>query len=143
MRRPLGAVAVTLAVAAGAVTGCTAARNTLGTSSSPCFRALPVAAAAVHRRGAFVGVRLVSSSELSKLNHLRRDIEARSRTTVKSICVVGYKGSFRRAQVQRPAGPVPDAGVGHFAVVVVSFPQNELLATVVLVKEPLRLRHLT
>ncbi|HTZ08958.1 MAG TPA: hypothetical protein VMB72_07790 [Acidimicrobiales bacterium] len=142
MRRRFAAVTATLVLGAAALAGCTVARNTLGTSSSPCYRALPVAADAVHRRGSFVGVRLVSASELTKLNHLRTVIEARSSTPVKNICVVGYKGRFRPDQVAKPAGPVPDSGVGHFAVVVVTTPQNTLLATVVLAKEPLRFLHL-
>ncbi len=59
-----------------------------------------------------------------------------------NVCVVGYSGSFRPDQVSRPAGPVPADGEGHFAVVVVSNPQNKLLATVVLQREPVRFRHL-
>jgi hypothetical protein len=37
---------------------------------------------------------------------------------------------------------MPRSGVGHFAIVVVSTPQNKLLATFVLEKEPVRFRHL-
>jgi hypothetical protein len=129
-----------LSVAALALPGC--ARNTLGTTSSPCFQALPVAKEAVHGRGSFVGVRLVSASEMSKLRRLRGVIDHRSRTPVRNVCVVGYSGTFRPDQVSRPAGTVPASGVGHFAVVVVSNPQNKLLATVVLQREPVRFRHL-
>jgi len=140
-RRAVAAVAAVIVSAAG-ITGCTAARNTLGTTSSPCFRALPVAKTAVHGRGTFAGVRLISSSEMSKLRHLKGVIEARSRTPVHDVCAVAYRGTFRRDQVARPAGRVPSTGVGHFAVVVVSNPQNELLATVLFLREPLRFRHL-
>jgi len=138
--RSLTAVAA-VAVAAS-LAGCTAARNTLGTTSSPCFRALPVAKSAVHGRGSFAGVRLISSSELSKLPHLKGVIEARSPTRLHDVCAVAYRGKFRRDQVARPAGRVPSTGVGHFAVVVVSSPQNKLLATVLLQSAPLRFRHL-
>ena len=141
MRRSAAAVGGALLVAA-ALSACTAARNTLGTTSSPCFRALALAQDAVHDHGTFVGVKLVSASQMAKLDHLRKVISDRSRTPVRAVCVVGYRGDYRRDQVERPAGPVPSSGVGHFAVVVVSSPQNVLLATIVLEREPLRFRHL-
>ena len=135
---PAGAVVVVLLGAAAA--GC--ARNTLGTTSSPCFRALPLGEDAVHDRGSFVGVRLVSAAKLTKLRRLDGLLARRSRTPVHNVCLVGYSGSFRPDQVMLPAGQVPASGVGHFAVVVVSNPQNRLLATLVLAREPVRFRHL-
>lgn len=122
--------------------GCTAARDTLGTNSSPCFRALALAADAVHDRGEFAGVRLVSDSTLSKRSHFESVLKQRSSTPLHNLCLVAYRGSYRPTQVQRPAGKVPASGVGHFAIVVVSTPQNDLLATFVLEKEPVRFRHL-
>jgi len=134
---PAGAVVV---LALGAAAGC--ARNTLGTTSSPCFQALALAKDAVHDRGSFVGVRLVSAAELAKLRRLDGVVAKRSPTPVHNVCLVGYSGSFRSDQVTLPAGRVPASGVGHFAVVVVSNPQNRLLATLVLAREPVRFRHL-
>ena len=147
--RRLVAVAVAVAVALGmlSLSGCTAARDTLGTNSSPCFRALALAADAVHDRGVFTGVRLVSASSLAKLHRpdfqrVESLLSQRSRTRLRNLCLISYRGTFRPDQVKRSAEPLPPSGVGHFAVVVVSTPQNEVLATFVLAKEPVRMRHL-
>ena len=141
-RRRLMVAGVLAAVVALGVSGCTAARNTLGTNSSPCFRALALAEDAVHSRGSFSGVRLVPASSLSALPRLRAALTARSSTPLHNLCLVSYRGTFRLDQVSRPAGRGPRAGVGHFAIVVVSNPQNVLLATFVLNREPVRFRHL-
>jgi hypothetical protein len=125
----------------GAV-GCTAARDTLGTNSSPCFRALALAADAVHDRGTFTGVRLVSVSMLARFHLLDRVVAERSSTRLRNVCLVSYRGSFRPDQVQREAGNVAASGVGRFAIVVVSTPQNVVLATFLLQHEPVRFRHL-
>jgi hypothetical protein len=139
--RSMLAVSV-LALGVSWLSGCTSARDTLGTNSSPCFHALALAADAVHDRGKFAGVRLVSASGLGKLRDVEPVVKARSTTRLHSVCLVAYRGDFRLSQVRRPAGKMPSSGVGHFAVVVVSTPQNELLATFVLEKEPVRFRHL-
>jgi hypothetical protein len=124
------------------LSGCTSARDTLGTNSSPCFHALALSADAVHDRGVFAGVRLVSASSLVKLHHLEAVVKQRSTTPLHNVCLVAYRGDFHLTQVQRPAGATPLSGVGHFAIVVISTPQNKLLATFVLAKEPVRFRHL-
>ncbi len=124
------------------LSGCTSARDTLGTNSSPCFHALALAADAVHDRGKFAGVRLVSDSGLGKMRHVEPVVKARSTTRLHNVCLVAYRGDFRLSQVMRPAGKMPSSGVGHFAIVVVSTPQNKLLATFVLANEPVRFRHL-
>ena len=138
--RRLGAIAV-LAIGVSSLSGCTAARDTLGTNSSPCFHALALAADAVHDRGVFTGVRLVSDSTLAK-DHMEAGLERRSSTPLHNVCVVAYRGAYRPTQVRRFAGTAPASGVGHFAIVVVSSPQNVLLATFLLEKEPVRFRHL-
>jgi len=137
-------VAAIGAVALGSlsVAGCTSARDTLGTNSSPCFRALALSADAVHDRGVFAGVRLVSASTLKKIPRVDDVLSQRSSTRLHNVCVMAYRGTFRPSQVKRPAGRVPPSGEGHFAIVVVSTPQNVLLATFVLEKEPVRFRHL-
>jgi len=133
--------AITLGTAG--LSGCAAPRNTLGTNSSPCFRALALAEDAVHDRGAFAGVRLIAYSTLAKQHpRLEAALRARSSTRLHNVCLVSYRGTFRPSQVKRPAGKAPPSGVGHFAIVVVSTPQNQLLATFVLEKEPVRFRHL-
>jgi len=139
-RRVLAATALSL----GALwlSGCTSARNTLGTNSSPCFRALAPAEDAVNDRGVFSGVRLMSAASLKKLHHFDSVLTARSKTPLHNLCLVAYRGTYRPDQVKRPAGRVPPSGVGHFAVVVVSSPQNVLLGTFVFEREPVRFRHL-
>ena len=140
-RRPALAV-VAVGMAWSGLAGCTAARDTLGTNSSPCFHALALAEDAVHDRGAFAGVRLVSAASLAKIRRVEAVAKARSSTPLHNVCLVAYRGDFRLTDVARPAGRKPPSGVGHFAVVVVSTPQNKLLATFVLQKEPVRFRHL-
>lgn len=144
-RGRLGSLIAAAAVTLGTVglSGCAAPRDTLGTNSSPCFRALALAEDAVHDRGAFAGVRLVGYSTLVKQHpRLEAALTARSSTRLRNVCLVSYRGTFRPSQVSRPAGKAPPSGVGHFAIVVVSTPQNQLLATFVLEKEPVRFRHL-
>jgi hypothetical protein len=135
-------VAIAALMATGVLGGCAADRAALGTNSSPCYRALAVAEDAVHSRGTFAGVRLVGTSSLRHLPHLEQILEERMPTRLTTVCLVAYRGEFRPIQVERPAGPVPPGGVGHFAVVVVSTPQNRLIATVLLEREPVRFRHL-
>ncbi len=135
-------VIAVFAVGSSWLSGCTAARDTLGTNSSPCFHALALAADAVHDRGKFAGVRLVSDTTLAKLHHVEAIIKQRSSTPLHNVCLVEYRGDYRPSQVHRFAGKAPPSGVGHYAIVVVSTPQNVLLATFVLEKEPVRFRHL-
>ena len=141
--RWLAVVGAVAALSMASLSGCTAARDTLGTNSSPCYRALALAEDAVHNRGSFAGVRLVSATGLKKVRDVDNVLAQRSKTPLHNVCAVAYRGSFRLDQVQRPAGRGPASGVGHFAIVVVSSPQNVLLATFVLEREPVRFRHLT
>ncbi|MHB1503905.1 MAG: hypothetical protein ACYCTL_07325 [Acidimicrobiales bacterium] len=122
---------------------CTSARNTLGTSSSQCYQALPVAAGAVHRRGEFAGVRLVPPSVLAEKSHerLRSVLATRAGAGVGHVCAVAYRGSFKLDQVARPIAIPPVVGTGGYAVVVVSVPANRVLATFVLDHLPISFRH--
>lgn len=132
-----------LAALLGAVglSACTAPRNTLGTNSSQCFQAVPVATDAVHDRGKLTGVRLLTSKDLDRRPHFRALLEARAGTKVKTVCVVSFQGRFTLAQVDRPFGRTPPGGSGPDALVVVSVPANALLGTLVLSRVPLPLRH--
>lgn len=118
--------------------GCTSARNTLGTSASPCFDALALAGNAVHHRGTFAGVRLVSFDTVGTDLHMRSKLSALFGPKVHSVCAVSYRGTFGADQVERPLGPPPAGGIGHFAIVIVSKPQNRLLGTIVRLTQPLR-----
>ncbi|HXX90433.1 MAG TPA: hypothetical protein VEI83_09450 [Acidimicrobiales bacterium] len=129
--------ALVAGVGAGA---CTSARNALGTNASPCFQALPIAADAVHERGSFQGVRLVDASTLASYPRLRDVLTVRAGAPLGSVCAFAYQGSFTTAQVDKPLGR-PATGTGRYAVVIVSTPENDLLATVVLDRIPFRFRH--
>ncbi len=129
------------ALGVSTLSGCTSARNTLGTNASPCFQALAVAEDAVKGRGTFAGVRLLSFTKIGSDAHVLAVLSARAGTTVHDVCAVSYKGSFTVDQVERPLGPIPTGGVGHYAIVIVSKPQNRLLGTVVRLTQPLRFGH--
>ena len=127
--------------AAGLLAGCASPRNSLGTTSSPCFLAVPVATEAVHDQGHLAGVRLVSGKELARHARILDLLTARMGRPVHQVCVVSFLGSFRLDAVERPAGRAPAGGSGPVAVVVVTSPQNRLVATFVVEREPLPLRH--
>lgn len=139
LRRRWGAAMAALGLV-GVLAGCTSARNTLGTSSSPCYKAIPVAADAVHDRGTLVGIRLFSARQVSGYHHLDALLDARAQG-VKAACVAAYHGTYRHDQVKEPYGIPPASGTGPIALVMVSYPQNKLIGTIVLSRVPLPLRH--
>jgi hypothetical protein len=144
MRSRVAVVALWLAgaLAAGAVfPACTTPRDALGTNASPCFQSLPVAADAVHERGTLHGVRLIDAKTLASHALLRSVLSVQAGAPVGTVCAFSYQGSYTLAQVQKPLGAAPAGGTGQYAVVLVSMPQNELLATFVLAHEPFRFRH--
>ena len=120
---------------------CTSARDTLGTTASPCFEALAIGADAVHDNGSFAGVHLLTLSTAAHDLHMQRTLLARFGPSVHNVCVVSYRGTFDVAHVARPLGPPPPGGVGHYAIVIVSKPQNQLLGTVIRETQPLRFGH--
>lgn len=130
-----------MVVAAVGLSACTAPRNTLGTSSSQCFRAVPVASEAVKDRGKLTGVRLYRTRDLERHPHLREDLSSRAGGRISAVCAIAFSGTFRLDQVEKPLGHGPAGGSGSFALVLVSTPQNQLLGTVVLTQLPLPLRH--
>jgi hypothetical protein len=138
LRVGVGALAL-LGALSGA--GCTAARNTLGTNSGPCFRAVAVATEAVKDRGTLAGVRLLGARDLEKHPRLRDALATRAGHAVKNVCAVAFTGQFHATDVRDPLGKGPSGGVGRIAVVLVSYPQDRLLGTIVLSKLPLPFRH--
>jgi hypothetical protein len=138
----VGAVVAVASVSSLGLAGCTAARNALGTNSSPCYLALPVAKDAVYGRGTFGGVRLVTPMDLAKDHRVPADLEARAKGKLKDLCVVEYRGSYNVDQVKEPLGRPPPSGVGHYAIVVVARDTNKLLGTFVRATLPVRFRHL-
>jgi len=123
-----GLLAVSLAVS---LAGCSARGASLGTTSSPCFHALPAAAAAVHGQGSLLGVLLVDASRL------RRRVPAVATLGTTKLCMVAYQGAFLPAHVSHP---LVNHG-GRFAVVAVNQAGTKVLGTLLLNRLPLAFRH--
>jgi hypothetical protein len=144
-RSARSSLAVAVATAALVLAGCTAARNDLGTPASPCFKALPVAYAAVGGHGRLFGVNLVPPRllERPRLGRLDALLRARNGGPVDSVCLVVFRDDYRFSELEQPAGAPLPGGSGRFAFVVVSSPGNKLLATFLRngVPRRVRLRH--
>jgi hypothetical protein len=130
---PLVAVALALCLLAG----CTAARNSLGTSDSSCYLALPAAKHAVGPHGKFIGVHQFTLSSLRqkvpKLFHVLTAVKP----TSQRVCIIEFVGSFTQASVNKPLGKTS----GQLAVVVSEAPSNRLLGTVIFHHAPLDFAH--
>jgi hypothetical protein len=140
------ALAVSIAVTAAGTGACGAGRNILGTNTSPCFLALPVAKRAVEGRGSLAGVRMVDISKLTGASGdraLRALLDLMTGPLPRNVCLVAYTGSFTLGQVEQPAGlPLPgDGGVGRYAIAVVTTPKALLLGTFVVRRLPVDFTH--
>lgn len=129
-RRPAAAVALALLLSLTAAS-CSARGASLGTTSAPCFHALPAAAAAVEHRGEFVGVRLVAATKIM------RRVPAAGALGQSRICLVAYKGQYSPAQVSHPLNDRS----GAYAVVGVNQSGTTVLGTLLLTRLPLAFRH--
>jgi hypothetical protein len=118
-------------------TACTSGRNALGTSNSGCYVALPAATAAVGGQGHLHGARLVSVASLRRTPRLFTMATSRPGLRVAQVCLVAFSGTFRADEVKMPRG----RQVGHLAVVVLEYPDNTLLGTIILKTVPLRFGH--
>jgi hypothetical protein len=138
LHRPL-ALVLSIAVTAAAVVACGAGRDILGTNTSPCFVALPVAKKAVKGRGTLDGVRLVDVDRFTAPSDrsLRKLLDQLPIPSSHEICLVAFTGSYTLGQVELPFGPVPPSGAGRYAIAVVTFPKAKLLGTFVAPREPL------
>jgi hypothetical protein len=135
-RQSVAAAGLVLAVALLAAGG-SSVRTNLGTSDSPCYRALPVAASALHVRGHFFGVRLIRTNSLPAGSDLRA-AASRGGSGNRTVCLVGFSGPFRQSDVDQPLG----LSSASAAIVVVSYPGNELLGTVLVSRPTLRFSHM-
>jgi hypothetical protein len=127
MRRTL--VTVLLAAAVAWLASCTP-RNSLGTGSTACIQAIPVAAAEVHHKGRPEGVRTARAASLAQR------IPEVAPLGKQTVCLVAFSDDFRpgdvtHAKVQR---------AGRYALVVVDSHQK-VVAAFVLDRLPLRFRH--
>jgi hypothetical protein len=144
LNRPLTVVLSIAVTAAGIGVGaCGAGRAILGTNTSPCFLALPVAKRAVAGRGSLDGVRLVDVARLTGRGNraLRELLDLMPIPASHEVCLVAYRGSFTVGQVELPFGPIPPSGVGRYAIAVVTIPGSVLLGTLVVQHEPLSFKH--
>ena len=137
--RQAAALLVSMAVAAAGLAACGAGRDALGTTAGPCFAALPVARLAVHDRGELAGVRLVNASSLTARSErtIHRLLGLLPVPVAGNVCLVAYAGNFASGQVERPVGPPPPAAAGRYAIAVVTIPEQRLLATILVRREPL------
>jgi hypothetical protein len=122
-------------VVAAAVTACSVPRNGLGTSATPCFRALPGATQAVHRKGKLLGVRRVSTARLRQRfpnnAHLKALTDADS-----NLCAFAFKGPYPPGAVDLANNTQP----GTYAVVALTSRSNQLVAASVVDRLPLSFR---
>jgi hypothetical protein len=117
--------------------GCTAARNSLGTSDSSCYLALPSATRAVGSHSKFVGVHNFTLSSLRQKDPKLFDTLVGVRATSQRVCIIEFAGSFTQASVNKPLGRPS----GRLAVVVVEAPSNHLVGTVIFHHPPLAFAH--
>ncbi|PZS22030.1 MAG: hypothetical protein DLM54_03545 [Acidimicrobiales bacterium] len=116
--------------------GCTSAHNSLGTGSSPCFSALPVAEAAVHHQGALLGLRRLPVPKLGdRLSHQVGPV-----TPGELVCVAAFRGEYRPGSVDHEVRPM----AGRYATVVVTSRASTQMVAATFVSDrlPLRFRHL-
>lgn len=139
VRATLGVVA-SIALIVG-LDACGAGRGVLGTSTSPCFIALPVAKRAVEGRGSLAGIRLVDVSTLTARNEraLHNLLESLPLRPVHDVCLIAYAGSFTPGQVERVGHYTQ--GHARFAIVVVTTPKPRLLGTILVQHMPLSFNH--
>jgi hypothetical protein len=128
-------VALTLAVCL--LAGCTAARNSLGTSDSSCYLALPSAKHAVGPHSEFIGVHQFTLFSLRQKAPRLFDSLTAVKPTSQRVCIIEFVGSFTQASVQKPLGK----SSGRLAVVVSEAPSNRLLGTVIFHHPPLNFAH--
>lgn len=152
-RATAAAIAVLMSATVAGAAGCASVRSGLGTSSSVCFRAIPVGRAAIagpssgkSGAGTFVGVRSSSQKDIDKFgtthNALVAELTKRNGGPLKGICLVAFHGSFDPVNLHELLGPVPPEGHRIYALAIVSEPSNKLLATVIRSREPISFTHL-
>jgi len=137
-RLAAGALVVALLLGGSVIGGCTAGRSDLGTGSSVCYKGLPTAVSAVHGAGRLKGVRLVP---LSTLRRFTTDLYHAARRApgprLTHVCLVAFSGHFTATTVEKHVGRQR----GTLAVVELGYPDNRLLATLVVARQPLPFSH--
>jgi hypothetical protein len=117
------------------ITACGGARNTLGTPSSVCFKALPGAKDAVNQKGRLVGVRKIQAISLQR--RLPQNPQLAAVPASESLCVFAFHGKFQASDVpQASAHPT-----GTYAVVALTVKNPSVVAAIILDQLPTRFRH--
>jgi|HubBroStandDraft_2_1064218.scaffolds.fasta_scaffold856019_1 hypothetical protein len=137
-RRTVAAVAASLLLAATLLTACSAARTGLGTTDDSCYLALPTAAKSVGQHAHLEGVRKFTLTSLRGVAPRLYAHFAHDMPKGKAVCVAAYTGHFTKSSVSKPLG----RNFGTLAVVIVTSPGNDLLATLILTKITVRFRHI-
>jgi hypothetical protein len=132
---------VVLTLVAATLSGCTSPspKSAIGPSSSPCFRTLPTALAAVGHRGHFLGVRLLSMKvvDLSLRHHHEAELPNSRAGGATMLCVVGYQGPFVAKKVELP-WPQGRRSADD-ALVLINLANGRVVAVVLLKKTPLHI----
>jgi hypothetical protein len=134
LQRAAAAAAAAVAVAV-LLASCGGARNTLGTSASACYRALPGAKQAVSNKGSIVGVRKFPVSSLQK--RVPSDPQLAKLPPKESLCVFAFRGKYQATDV--PQAPVRKEG--SYAVVALTLKSPRVVAAYILDQLPGRFRH--
>ena len=131
-------LAMALVAGGSVLSACTAARNDLGTADSPCYVAIPAATAAIHTPKHLKGVALVDLAELrADDRQLYRAAAHTSGRPAQSVCLVAFTGHFQADQVTAPVGEP----TGRLAVVALRYPDNRVLATLLVPHPPFAFGH--
>jgi hypothetical protein len=120
---------VAFCLAATALAGCTNGRPGVSNGSvSSCYRAIPVAKAAVHDDHAtLIGVHRVPADTVKR--RLPSSVQTQLATEDDSVvCSVAFKGTFAPGQVEM----APPAQHGSYAIVLLTSRRLDLVGSVVL-----------
>ncbi len=137
-RSAVVALATSLLLTASLLTACSSARIDLGTTDESCYLALPTAAKSVGEHAHLEGVRKFTIGSLRGIAPTLYGSISHDMPKDKEVCLVAYTGHFTASSVSKPLG----RQAGTLAVAIVTTPGNDLLATLVLTKIPVRFRHL-
>ncbi len=116
---------------------CTGGHSSLGSTASPCFKALPLAEGAVHHHGRLLGVRRVTPAAFGASSRVRSILD-QHKIGKSSVCVIAFQGPYKAGQVDH----VVQHRSGNVAIVFVDEKGSTVLASFVLDRLPLRFRHL-
>jgi hypothetical protein len=132
-RSLLGAV-----VLIGVLAGCDPLRAGLGTTNGSCYVAIPTAQDAVGNQGRLLGLRLEAVNSIGKADQRILAVAMMGpHKKGQDVCLVAYTGKFSASSLKKAVG----APSGTLAVVVLDYPSNVLLGTILFRHLPIRFGH--